>query len=1442
MASMLRSWIASTAHDEFQSALAWLHTNHSSGAEKIGDEVQYRSGKLWIRVRQPKHVQLVEFISPHKAPFNAIISDGESSIRASFSEASTKIFEKKHDRKFNVLTRGGICKITDFHFVINPRSHLSRRLTLDVVSFQLLGSEGSAICGHPSDIKLEPNIGDVLGKILALLPTLELKDPNRSLLHSNRSSPFPLSPSEENVDSSSSYVLSTQLPLKPDTTVLSASNGGHQRQEELLSLLKGRPNQPKDHSVLYVKNDLSGLHNDIPEVALVQSSPRSQIGGISEVSEIRASGGKLAADCIGSRNKEIQTSKYANNQHDRESGQDNRITQDTQNELQENEKNEAREDAGSRLSANEVELGEPTAAKKSHLALKTRVKYPPERNIFEGLKRIPRNYVRIPKDQKRLLDDNSSWIHHQVEGIEGRASRLNLPPKVLDALINFHSDASEIHSWDTNTKGDESESEENSDADEGSPRELGNDTQRLKAVDTVTEAEYENDSKELHNISHNSISRNRSPKSPASQTTQKSPNISYTTPMQDETTSDQRDPSWSPSPIEHLKPTVRGEIYDIQVSHSSPAQYLSKEVRVSEPIKEVVGSSSQIRIHDTNTDLDKTQIAISHSLATDNTGATFNSNASKPGTKMDNDARPQYKLPSTPPIRSSEISSDEDEMELAVPFAVNDPFESNNTYTSKIRSASQPRSLSSSQKLPRVEVEQTPFGGHSRVTPRRRLFNAIDHCSDPGQKPSSGDIFSDPLIPCTFTDHPINSHAQPNWPSIESTQSESADIAITQNHRSQHSPIDEEETETYRARSRHSMAIIASPQLETKVLDNAIPEMQSLNSPEEESVENFSLSNGSLPSAAHELCSTDEKSVSESYDTNSPTYYGKRSNEESLKENYPGPLKRRRVMKARELDFSSQEQITQDASELARVNRLNFFKGLSTGDNHIGSTSPDTYPTIVQNTQAINLPNPESDTILKGVSSTGVSNPIRERSTSRSNPKAEILDYRKLHENEVPRPQGTGFAVTSSIEADTPNESQSGMNSVEQNLLERYKSTYPTFPPNELSILRACVYLEWLIGEKKAPHPYLWDDFIRANRTQYVQYLDDLPEEETDSRLTGLEFYNKEISSPIFLSRVITPENLENALSIYPQETDTLRSKFLSRSESSKQSSRKEPCSSSSPPQETEVENREDMCEDKIHGESSRNSGRVQRKAFFETPSQLIAQNSRIGSSSQDKRVQERSNSTSSRKFPWTGTTAPSPEASARATSVAPNSLSPSRRSKTLLKRDQVASHKSIQDSPGLDNTGNLASSPVQNKRHDRSLSPGSARSSLGAEQLAKPKHASRMTVSLPHHDAAKRKDPADSTDQRHGQTKSKASTRQELNEARSDRDHRFSASKTLGPEAQKEISSFRNFISSGKFKRRSLGLRSSTQGSIPDSTSKSSVTKRHSTQAEPDTQAWEYE
>ncbi len=93
--------------------------------------------------------------------------------------------------------------------------------------------------------------------------------------------------------------------------------------------------------------------------------------------------------------------------------------------------------------------------------------------------------------------------------------------------------------------------------------------------------------------------------------------------------------------------------------------------------------------------------------------------------------------------------------------------------------------------------------------------------------------------------------------------------------------------------------------------------------------------------------------------------------------------------------------------------------------------------------------------------------------------------------------------------------------------------------------------LSVLRERKQLLHRSLCDDFVRVMGSDYLEYIrGNLPSGE--SLITGWEFYDENISAPVYKQELITPENLAAALSTFDtNDVEGFRTEFKKPSDNS---------------------------------------------------------------------------------------------------------------------------------------------------------------------------------------------------------------------------------------------------------------------------------------------------
>ena len=107
--------------------------------------------------------------------------------------------------------------------------------------------------------------------------------------------------------------------------------------------------------------------------------------------------------------------------------------------------------------------------------------------------------------------------------------------------------------------------------------------------------------------------------------------------------------------------------------------------------------------------------------------------------------------------------------------------------------------------------------------------------------------------------------------------------------------------------------------------------------------------------------------------------------------------------------------------------------------------------------------------------------------------------------------------------------------SVAQTLFDRFKETYPMYPGDSKHFGAICRKISQLVKVNRMEHQSLWDDFIIRHKVDYSQYLRQCAEEAEDA-VPYEVFYQTEVEGPQYQKRVISRQNLDEAISLFGQQ------------------------------------------------------------------------------------------------------------------------------------------------------------------------------------------------------------------------------------------------------------------------------------------------------------------
>jgi hypothetical protein len=132
--------------------------------------------------------------------------------------------------------------------------------------------------------------------------------------------------------------------------------------------------------------------------------------------------------------------------------------------------------------------------------------------------------------------------------------------------------------------------------------------------------------------------------------------------------------------------------------------------------------------------------------------------------------------------------------------------------------------------------------------------------------------------------------------------------------------------------------------------------------------------------------------------------------------------------------------------------------------------------------------------------------------------------------------QGKDSTTVTKVQSDDEHPSQT------ETVFDIFNKTYPSYGKSLRAFIRACICLDWLHSIKKAPHPSLWDDFIRAFSAEYLSHIKDC-EVSKQRPMSAPEFYNIHVPEPVFMERIMTLARLQEAFLLDPVETAKGRAK-----------------------------------------------------------------------------------------------------------------------------------------------------------------------------------------------------------------------------------------------------------------------------------------------------------
>ncbi|RDW73304.1 hypothetical protein BP6252_07211 [Coleophoma cylindrospora] len=729
-------------------------------------------------------------------------------------------------------------------------------------------------------------------------------------------------------------------------------------------------------------------------------------------------------------------------------------------------------------------------------------------DTFLGLPRMRRKYVRVSKEQQDLLSHMSSWVTSKHAPVH------NVPAEVQKSTSHF------IDQMMARTS--KSSEESPTPVEQGRPLEARQRSQERTTAMSQTDSEDSGEEKlPAHTFSIGGKRRHRQEGSilvsspPASLP---AIDTSWREAGGEQGSSDgESSIPWSSSPIRGAPP-FKAALSTTKMSERAIAQEKTEEQNCDAP-------------QDSAT-IDGRMIAAQGSICS----PTMHSAPISPSIEPRKVPKPVLYEPLLNQIPLSSQPSDDDEIELGIPRTINEPDEGSDgeildNYRHSVPSTALP------QHHDNILVERTPqadLGIFRELSADSKSQRRTGHESRAAMREPS----SDPIIPCTFMDDD-----QPEGTKFcEYTQIQLQEVPL--------SPFG---AANCQVQEEHTTLDTSSLNKPLEISDEKERFCVVQNTKDHESLPPTNMT----PPSGPNIAGIADNALPQSHDLQS-SKRAKVLDAESLKR----PPKRRRRLIQSAFSATSSEDDSRDLSKTLsariREHRIKVLAAKKPSTTSERSSSPEHLPgpsalraqNHLTTKLADDLARENESTKAKSCLNT-VSSTVSLQPTVRSNDEDIIEEDPDNGTQSVRTVLETADMPTPILATDVQVIECGSKPSSSVSIFSTYKNTYPELDIGQRTFIKACVYIEWLVEQKKQPHPFLWDDFIRVYSTDYVKYVEriakGIKDFEKSKAMTGLDYYNNEIESPILVKGILNPENLQEALNNAPKDAAKFRSMFYGK-------------------------------------------------------------------------------------------------------------------------------------------------------------------------------------------------------------------------------------------------------------------------------------------------------
>lgn len=1040
--------------------------------------------------------------------------------------------------------------------------------------FKLRGSEGSNPFGRPSDISENEKIQLVLGQLEELLDGTGYESDVRS------QPPSPIRSREDKVstranqsssNSGSQEAFATQVPDRVQRKPASQVDSEVFKPSYIASLLDlvSKKASPSQH------NGSSSTVKDAPPAQSIASASAIQRKSVlTPVSVDRVSGmtSKLEAkaneqSCQSPASRSIKASHLKSQPI---SVKNSNLEDNPGPISDDSEKENSQESLKGRRPViddmrSELSQKAKSAQKMVQIFIMDQFQ---DSNPFQGLKRVPRRYVRIPESQQSLLGSKDSWYQPLDND---RPTYANLPAKVRDDLIAFSEKNASLYI--PSQRGAASEVD-NDDSDDGQ--------QTRHRIRSYEGKELEGEEAESLGFVESQCNQKEPPRtrleSPSSIVdSERQSNKNENAPIH---SNDQQQNVFSSS----MPDGLNEEMDEDAQSEDDDMSWPSSPEQRSKALEENIGSynviSSSNKNRDTSPDFSGSNRQQS-TIIYPGMGGGPRCSVLSSSTHNKSDKRRQHSqatrrsrasvlIPPSSPV-------EEEELEFAIPYAVGDLVKENDSEEEEYSETFQ-RPPSTALQNPRlVQVKQTPFP-QVRQSDGRLLDSKQANKFLKEAKQSDDISSSDPRIPATCDTLALEQTTPGSSEAIGlDKESEMKTLTVEyQSDESQHTihttiTVNEEDedndlaeqqlfnehesSEPDRVTSRSQAAISFDI---TKYTDRPSPRRSTdVLTPENSTI------HGTVQQSPPLRTSVSHKGR---FDGSSPVTIGSLKRDSEHFEACPrNPAKRRRRALARMFDG---EYPARDPIEIARTNRHSFDDRVSMAEAepHIMLTTslpdspkskqviPSTNPAV----ESTKFPSPEpqfQSSALDGVQhipatfeepawtfgptiSQDIDTPMQ--ATEFDDHPAPASPIQEMEANCPSNAEEDDTILRSALSPMTEPAIHSQLD-----FYEEFLHMYPEYLGSKNAFTRALVNIEWIRQEQLFLPWARYDDFVRILASDWLDYLTK-NRELGDKLMSGLMYYMENFpDQPTFKYKFITGENLQEALaSLDTEKVAAYRAKY----------------------------------------------------------------------------------------------------------------------------------------------------------------------------------------------------------------------------------------------------------------------------------------------------------